>query len=76
MNRDYDLALQYYFRSHQILLATLDVDHPDVAESLNGMGNVYNSLGQYDKALNCYDRSLKISLATHGENHLEIANLY
>ncbi|WP_371802245.1 tetratricopeptide repeat protein [Candidatus Lokiarchaeum ossiferum] len=35
---------------------------PDIAATLNNLGNIYALKGQYSKAMDCYKKSLKISI--------------
>ena len=37
-------------------------NHPDVAKSYLGIGNVYDSQGQYERALEDYQKSLDITI--------------
>ena len=37
-----------------------DQPHPDVADSLNNLGNAYNDKGQYDQEIKYHEESLKI----------------
>ena len=37
-----------------------DQPHPDVASSLNNLGNAYGDKGQYDQEMKYYEESLKM----------------
>jgi CHAT domain-containing protein len=56
--QDYDQAIAYYQDS--LDLAILVGDRQLEAESLSGLGFVYESLGEYSRALQYYDQSLVI----------------
>jgi tetratricopeptide (TPR) repeat protein len=51
-------------------------DHLDVAASYNGLGNVYDSLGQYEEALEYYQKSLDIKIRVVGGDQLDVAASY
>ncbi|MFM6075337.1 MAG: tetratricopeptide repeat protein, partial [Dolichospermum sp.] len=66
----YNEAESLYLQSLDICKRQLGDDHLDVAtslnnqggsNSLNGLGNVYYSLGQYQTAIDFYQQSLKIT---------------
>ena len=44
-------------------------NHPDVANTLNNMANVYYNQGDYDKALEYFTSTLTIYKAKHGDDH-------
>ncbi|MBP3408177.1 MAG: tetratricopeptide repeat protein, partial [Bacteroidaceae bacterium] len=73
---DYDKALEYYNRAHDIRLDVLGENHPGVAASYSNIGVAYYSLGDYDKALEYYNKALGIQLNVLGENHSGVATSY
>ena len=56
----YAKAEPLYERSLKIRESKLGPDHPDVADSLNNLANLYADTDQYAKAESLYQRSLKI----------------
>jgi tetratricopeptide (TPR) repeat protein len=62
----WDLALANIEKCLEIRLKVLDEEHPDIAESYNSIGLVYDSKGQYDLALENYEKCLEIDLKTLG----------
>ena len=44
----------------------LGADHPDVASTYIGLGNVYNHKGDYDAASEYHEKALAIQLRTLG----------
>ena len=48
-------------------------DHPHVAKSYFGLGNVYNRQGQYERALEYYHKALEIDIKVSGQDHLDVA---
>ncbi|MFM7576182.1 MAG: tetratricopeptide repeat protein, partial [Microcystaceae cyanobacterium] len=47
----------------------LGENHPDVAQSLNNLAELYRTQGTYGEAEPLYQRAIAILLATLGENH-------
>ncbi|MGB5711356.1 MAG: tetratricopeptide repeat protein [Waterburya sp.] len=52
-----------------IIETVLGEDHPDVAQSLNNLAELYRSQGRYESAEPLYLQALAIAEATLGENH-------
>eukprot|EP00058_Branchiostoma_floridae_P025695 XP_002611185.1 hypothetical protein BRAFLDRAFT_88416 [Branchiostoma floridae] len=52
-----------------------DTAHPDIATSLNKLGNAWNDLGDHRKAVSYYEQSLQMNWSIHGEDtaHPDIA---
>jgi tetratricopeptide (TPR) repeat protein len=73
---NYDNALDYFQRSLRIKLETLGGEHPDVADSYNSLGVVWDEKGEYDKALEHYEMSIKIRIMNFGTVHLKVATAY
>ena len=72
----YDIALEYYEKSLAIRLKTLGGEHPDVANSYNNIGFIWDDKDEYDKALEYYEKSLAIRLKTLGGEHPDVATSY
>ena len=70
----YNDALQYYERSLKLAEQAYGSDHPSVAETLMGMGNVYDAMGKYNDALQYYERSLKLKEQAYGSDHPSVAH--
>ena len=49
-------------------------DHPNMAETLRGIGGIYDVKGDWDMALNFYFRALEIWTKIHPQGHLLISN--
>jgi hypothetical protein len=50
-------------------------DHPDVADSLNSLAELYHKQGRYSEADRLYKRSLQINQKVFGPDHLSVALL-
>ncbi|CAF1342469.1 unnamed protein product [Rotaria sordida] len=55
---------------------TLPPNHPDLATSYNGIGAVYDNMGEYSEALSSYERSLEIRKIALPPNHPDLAAPY
>jgi tetratricopeptide (TPR) repeat protein len=66
---DYNKALPLYQRSLDIREKMLGPQHPDVAQTLNNLAELYRQMGDYNKALPLYQRALKIVEKKLGQNH-------
>ncbi|HET6881718.1 MAG TPA: CHAT domain-containing tetratricopeptide repeat protein, partial [Pirellulales bacterium] len=62
-----------YQRSLKIREAKLGPEHPDVAQSLESLANLYTGMGKNDEAKLFYERSLKILEAKRGPDHPDVA---
>ena len=69
----YPLAEPLLQESLQIRESKLEPDHPDVAQSLNNLAVIYDSLGQYAKSKPLHERALKIRELKLGPNHPDVA---
>ena len=58
------------------VLSAYGHEHPDVAQSYLGLGNVYDSQGQYERALENHQRALEIFIKVSGQDHLDVAKSY
>ena len=63
-------------KRQNLLITTTGCDHPDVAASYNGIGNVYYSQGQYERALEYYQKGLEINIKVSGQDHPDVATSY
>ncbi|ETO23040.1 hypothetical protein RFI_14146, partial [Reticulomyxa filosa] len=52
------------------------VNHVDVAQSYNNLGNAYKNKGQHSNAIECHEQSLKIRSDIFGVNHDDVAKSY
>ena len=68
--------MEMYQRSLKINLEIFGENHPDVAQSYNNIGGVYDAQGDYVKALEMYQQSLKIRLAMFCDCHPDVATSY
>ncbi len=57
----------------QFLKEKLGSEHPDIAETLNNLALLYESMGEYEKALTLYQRALEIRENLLGPEHLDVA---
>ncbi len=65
----YQEAEQLYERALAILEKSLGKDHPDVAQSLNNLAELYRAQGRFDEAEPMYERALAICKKTLGDKH-------
>ena len=70
---DDETASQSYARSFALRSVLLDPDHPDLARSLNALGNVHLDRGEYEQALRRYQESLALRERVFGPRHPEVA---
>ena len=64
----YDQAIEYYERSLEMRKQIYgDMPHPDVADSLNNLGNALKDLGKYNQAIEYYERSLEMKKQIYGD---------
>ncbi len=70
---NYREAEPLYQRSLAIREQALGRDHPDVAQSLNGLAVLYSNMGNYSEAEPLYQRSLAIKEQTLGSDHPSVA---
>jgi hypothetical protein len=69
-------ALTFYEKSLQIRQQLLPPNHPDLAKSYNGIGGIYDSMGEYLKALSYYKKDLEISQKSLPTNDPDLAMSY
>jgi len=70
---EYDKALPLYEQALQIRRQVLGLQHPDTAQSLNNLADLYDSQGEYDKALPLYEQALQIRKQVLGLQHPDTA---
>jgi len=73
---NYDASLRYYFKALEDRERRFGTDHPSIAPTHTGIGNVYADKGEYDKAVDHYIRALKVSGRMSGINDQSIAATY
>ena len=54
----------------------LGPEHPDVAASYTGLGNVYDRQGKHEEALGTQSKALEIRLKVLGPDHPDVAASY
>jgi tetratricopeptide (TPR) repeat protein len=77
------LYSEQYGQAEPILLEVLkvreslgDLKHPDMGEPLNGLGFLYDKLGDIAKALEYHSRALELRKEAHGEQHPQTAESF
>ncbi|MEM7158581.1 MAG: tetratricopeptide repeat protein [Myxococcota bacterium] len=73
---DNDAASTHYERAFALRTALLPADHPDLARSLNALGNVHLRRGEYDHALGRYQEALALRERVYGPNHPAVAGVH
>ncbi|XP_019633704.1 PREDICTED: tetratricopeptide repeat protein 28-like [Branchiostoma belcheri] len=72
-------AISYHQQSLQMERGIYGEDnaHPDIASSLNYLGNAWSNLGDCRKAVSYYEQALQMNRSIHGKNteHRDIASL-
>ena len=71
----YTIAEPLYQRALQIREQVLGIEHSDVANSLNGLANLYFQQGKYAEAENFYQRALRIWEQEVGKEHPDVADI-
>jgi tetratricopeptide (TPR) repeat protein len=69
---EYPKALSYYDKGLVISQRSLSPNLPDLADSCNNIGNVYNNMGDYSKACSFYERAVNIGQQSLPSNHLDL----
>lgn len=72
----YDKAIEVYKRLTNMCEMFYGKEHPNTAESYNGLGLVYDDLGDYDKALEYHKQALNIREKILGKEHPDTAMSY
>ena len=71
---DYDNALLFHMKAHEIIEKSFGEDHPYAATSCNNIGVFYRYKGEYNKALDYHIKALRIRKKLLGKEHPETAN--
>jgi tetratricopeptide (TPR) repeat protein len=71
---EFQAAKEQFQRAVAIREAALGDDHPEVANSLDGLGLTLRELWDLDNARTCFLRALAIRQAALGDDHPEVAN--
>ena len=70
-----DLALEYYAKALEIIIAALGEKHPSIGDTLENIGLVHISRGDYSAALLLFEKTLEIRLRFLGESHSQTQRL-
>ncbi|MEM9458934.1 MAG: tetratricopeptide repeat protein [Myxococcota bacterium] len=70
---DTEAAKEQYERSFALRARLLPQDHPDLARSLNALGNLHSRRAEYEKALARYRHALELREQIFGPGHPEVA---
>ncbi|MEX1368943.1 MAG: tetratricopeptide repeat protein [Nannocystaceae bacterium] len=70
---DTDRAGRHYGRAYALRSESLPADHPDLARSLNALGNVHLDRGELAEALVDYRAALQLRERVFGPHHPEVA---
>ena len=73
---NYDKAFEYFEKSLAIYLKLYGEEHPSVATTFNGIGNILSSLSKYDQSMEYHQKCLAIYLKTYGNQHPSVAVSY
>ncbi|CAF3773040.1 unnamed protein product [Rotaria sp. Silwood1] len=73
---DYDVSLEWFYKSLEIKLQKLVSHYPDLAESYNSIGVVHRKKGDYRQALESYTKALAIFKQAFNEDNIKIAKCY
>ena len=66
-------AIEYWTQVLEMNKAILGNSHPNVAGTLNNLGNAWRSLGEPKKAIEYYTQALVIKKAVFGDSHPDVA---
>ena len=69
----YEEAVKFAKEALKIAEETFGPDHPDVAYSLNNLGELYRTQGKYAEAEPLHKRALAIWEEVLGKDHLDVA---
>jgi len=61
--------LEFHQKALKIRIKVLGIEHPNVADSYNNIGLVYDSQGDYSNALKYLHKALNIRKKVLGDNH-------
>lgn len=71
--RSYDQAIELYEKAYQLMEGTVPDDHPELANTLNNLGNAYLNMGKHALAEPVLKRAIEIWEKSYGENHIASA---
>ncbi|CAF1467999.1 unnamed protein product [Adineta steineri] len=66
---DYPKALSYFEKDLAILQQSLPFNHPDLGDSCNKIGTVYENMSNYAKAYSFYELAVQIGQQSLPANH-------
>ncbi|HLM43603.1 MAG TPA: tetratricopeptide repeat protein, partial [Myxococcaceae bacterium] len=69
----YEQALPHYTRALALMEKARGPEHPDVAISLNNLGNVSRDMGRHEQALRYHTRALAVREKALGPEHAKVA---
>ncbi|CAF1355582.1 unnamed protein product [Adineta steineri] len=72
----YEEALSYFEKTLEIRQQSLPLNHTDLADSYEVVGNVHDNMGNYPTALSSHEKALEIRQESHSPNHLDLASSY
>ncbi|ACE06616.1 hypothetical protein Aasi_1304 [Candidatus Amoebophilus asiaticus 5a2] len=70
---NYKDALIYYQKALEMYRTIYTGNHPDIASSLDNIGNVYYDLIQYQEALKYYEQAFEIKKTIYKDTHPSVA---
>ncbi|CAF4962912.1 unnamed protein product [Rotaria sp. Silwood1] len=70
---DFDLSLEWHYKSVEMIIRTLGPNNPSLANSYNSIGVVYRQKGNNQQALESYNKALTIYQRIYGEDHPRVA---
>jgi tetratricopeptide (TPR) repeat protein len=73
---EYEEAITFYEKSHEIYEKILPPNHINLAASYNNIGLVYDGMGEYSKALTYYEKALEIQQKSLPLYHSTLAVFY
>ena len=73
-NKNYEQAEPLYLQAIEIYKQNLGEKHPDVADTLNDLADLYSGNFKFAKAEPLYERALEIRKHTLGMDHPEVAS--
>ena len=76
LQKEYQLALQFFERSLEIYRTVLPATHSDLSTSYYYIGLVYQNMNQYPKALSSHEKALEIRQQSLPPDHSDIASSY
>ena len=72
-NDDWDSALEYYIRAHEIFEFILGREHLDTVRTLHNIGGVYRRKKEYLKAMECFKEVLLVRRHALGDDHPSVS---